>query len=155
MEFYSRQDLQEIAGQLRRLLWRAGLPSLLCLAALVASLAARMQWLTVMVTLAWGGLVLFFWDMKVSPVLAYRRHVSGILSGLRRTAEGRVVSFSEEGTYKDGVFFDTLIINVDPRMDPEGERLFLLDRCKQRPSLAPGDFVRVAANGNFMTAWEK
>jgi len=154
-EFYSDQDLRQNAAQMRRALLIGGLPSLLFLAALVASLVARAQWLTVLVTALWGAMCLFLWDMKVAPVRAYRKHLTAILAGLRRTAEGKVVSFSEEGTYKDGVFFDTLIINGDPQMDPEGERLFYVDRCKERPSLAPGDFVRVTANGNYVTAWEK
>ena len=154
-EFYSDQDLRQNAAQTRRALLGIGLPSLLFLAALAASLAARAQWLTVLITIGWGAFLLFLWDMKIAPVRAYRKHLAGILTGLRRSAEGAVVSFSEEGTYKDGVFFDTLIINGDPKMDPEGERLFYVDRRKQRPPLAPGDHVRVTANGNFVTAWEK
>ncbi|MCL2545437.1 MAG: hypothetical protein FWE77_05900 [Clostridia bacterium] len=154
-EFYSDQDLRQNAAQMRRALLLIGLPSLLLLAALVASLAVRAQWLTVLTTIVWGAMVVFLWDMKIAPVRAYRKHLTAVLSGLRRTAEGRVVSFSEEGAYKDGVFFDTLIINGDPKMEPEGERLFYVDRCKERPPLASGDFVRVTSNGNYVTAWEK
>ena len=155
MEFYSEQDLRQNAAQMRRVLLGIAMPSLLLLAALVASLMARTQWLTVVITILWGGLLLFYGEMKIAPVRAYRKHLSEILSGLRRTAQGKVVTFSEQGTYKDGVFFDTLIINGDPQMDPEGERLFYVDRCKERPPLAIGDFVRVTANGNYVTAWEK
>ena len=154
-EFYSDQDLRQNDAQMRRTLLIIGLPSLLFLAALVASLVARTQWLTVLITVGWGAMFIFLWDMKIAPVRAYRKHLLAVFSGLRRTAEGKVASFSEEGTYKDGVFFDTLIINGDPQMDPEGERLFYVDRCKERPPLAPGDFVRVTANGNYVTAWEK
>jgi len=155
MEFYSDQDLRQNAAQLRRVLLGVSLFSLPFLAGLVASLIQRAQWLTVLVTILWGGLLLFYGEMKVAPVLAYRKHLGDILSGLRRTAEGLVVSLSEQGTYKDGVFFDTLILNGDPQMDPEGERLFYVDRCKERPALVTGDFVRVTANGNYVTAWEK
>lgn len=155
MEFYTEQDLRDNAAQMRRVLWQIGIPSLALLAALIATLATRQKLLTMLVTVLWGGLLIFWWEMKVSPVRAYGRHLRGILGGLRRDAEGRVVSLSEAGTYKDGVFFDCLILNCDPAMSPEGERLFYVDRCKQRPLLAPGDFVRVTANGNYMTAWEK
>jgi len=155
MEFYSEADLRQSAAQMRRVLLGVGLPSLLFLAGLIAALTARVQWLTVLITVAWGATLVFLWDMKIAPVRAYRKHLGGILTGLRRAAEGTVVSFSQEGTYKDGVFFDTLIINGDPKMDPEGERLFYVDRCKPRPPLALGDFVRVTANGNYVTAWEK
>jgi len=154
-EFYSDQDLRQNAVQMRRVLLGVALPSLPLLAALAFSLIARTQWLTVLITILWGGVLLFYGEMKIAPVLAYRRHLAEILSGLRRTAQGKVVSLSQEGTYKDGVFFDTLIINGDPQMDPEGERLFYVDRCKERPPLATGDFVRVTANGNYVTAWEK
>jgi hypothetical protein len=155
MELYSRQDLQENAGQLRRVLAWLGLLSLVFAAALGATLWARVYWLTVLTTLIWGGLLIFLWEMKVSPVLAYRRYLRELFAGLRRRAEGKVVSFSPEGTYKEGGFFSALIINSDSKMDAEGERLFYVDRCKTRPALEPGDFVRVTAYGNFMTAWEK
>lgn len=154
-EFYSDQDLQQNATHMRRALLAPGLLSPLFLAAMVASLAARTQWLTVLATIGWGGFLLFWWDMKIAPIRAYRKHLAGILTGLRRTAEGTVISFSEEGTYKDGVFFDALIINGTSEMDPEGERLFYVDRCKPRPPLAPGDSVRITANGNYVIAWEK
>lgn len=155
MEFYSEQDLRDNAAQMRRVLWQTGIPSLALLAALIATLVARMQWLTVLITVLWGGLILLLWEMKISPVRAYRKHLNGVFTGLRRSAEGRVVSLSEEAAYQDGVLFDNLIINNDPKMNPEGERLFYVDRCKQRPPLVPGDFVRVTANGKYMTAWEK
>jgi len=154
-EFYSDQDLSRNAAQIRRALLWIGLPSLPLLAALIASLTARVQWLTVLITVAWGAALLFLWEMKVAPVCAYRRHLTGVLGGLRRSAEGKVVSFGEDGAYREGVFFDTLLVNVDPQMDAEGERLFYVDRCKERPPLAAGDRVRVTANGNYMTAWEK
>jgi hypothetical protein len=154
-EFYSDEDLRQNAAQMRRTLRNIGLPSLPFLAALVASLVTRTQWLTALITVGWGAMLVFLWEMKIAPVRAYRKHLLAVLSGLRRTAEGKVVSLSEEGTYKDGVFFDILILNGDSRMDPEGERLFYVDRCKERPPLVPGDFVRVTANGNYVTAWEK
>ncbi len=155
MEFYSEQDLQKNATQLRSTLLAIGVPSLLFAAALVYSLIVRVEWLTTLVTLLWGGLLLFLWDMKLAPVLAYRKHLNGILGGLRREVEGRVVSFSEEGIFQEGVFFNEMIVNCDPNMDPEGERLFYVDRCKAAPAIVPGDCVRVASNGKYMTSWEK
>lgn len=155
MELYSERDFEENTKQMHgaaRWLW---LPSPGFLAALILSLIARVQWATVLLTVLWGGLMIFLWNMKISPVRAYRRHLGELARGLHRTAEGVVVSFSPEGTYKDGVFFSTLIINGDARMEAEGERLFYVDRCKERPPLAPGEYVRVTANGNFLTAWEK
>ncbi len=155
MDLYSERDLQKNAEQMRGAAWWLGVPSLILLAALILSLIARVQWATVLITVLWGSLLIFLWSMKISPVRAYRRHLIALSRGLTRTAEGVVVSFSQEDTYKDGVYFSALILNTDAKMAPEGERLFYVDRCKERPPLMPGDFVRVTANGNFLTAWEK
>jgi len=153
-ELYTDQDLFQNATQMRRVLVGAGLLSLPFLTALISSLIIRTEWFTILITVGWGALLLFIWDIKIAPVRAYRRHLRGLISGLRRSAEGTVISLSEEGSFKDGVFFDTLILNVDPKLDPEGERLFYVDRCKPRLSVSPGDFLRVVANGNYLTAWE-
>ena len=154
-EFYSENDLPQNAEQMKRVYVVTGLISAPFLVALAASLVWRAEWLTIFITVIWGAGLLFFWDMKIEPVRAYRKHLKGLMSGLRRSAEGRVVSLSEDGSFKDNVYFDTLIINVDPKMDPEGERLFYVDKCKPRPALTEGDFARVTSNGNFLTSWEK
>lgn len=155
MEFYTQQDLQDNGAQMRRVFWTIGIPTLAMLAALAVSLVLRAEWLTILITVVWGAVLIFLWDMKIAPVLSYRRHLNAVLGGLRRNAEGTVVSFSEDNAFKDGVSFWTLLINTDPKMDPKGERLFYVDCCKQRPALEQGDAVRITSNGNYVTAWEK
>lgn len=170
MEFYTEQRVRQNEARYRRLLWILG-GLTLAFAAVIAMLLFRragwstlveseaqesgIKWMTIGLTLVWGSVVLFLWEMKVSPVRLYGKYMRDVLEGLRHDTEGVVVSLAREGTYKDGVFFSVLIINVDPKMDPEGERLFYVDRAQQRPDLMPGDGVRLTSNGNFVTAWEK
>ena len=154
MEFYSERDLHENEAQTRGVLLRLVFPSAVLLAALIASLWVRWQWATVLVTVLWGGLLIFSWGMKIAPLRAYRRYLMELFAGARRSAEGVVVSFSEEEAYKEGVLFFALLINTDTKQDPMGESLYYVDRCKPRPALAPGDVVRITSWGNFMTAWE-
>ncbi len=155
MELYTQQDLQANQAQMRGVLWRTGILSALCVAGIVASLIIRSEWLTVGITIVWGALLIFLWDIKFAPVYRYRRYLRELLGGLRHRTEGAVVSLAQEGTYKEGVFFSALLINVDPKMDPEGERLFYVDRCKPRPELAPGDRISLEYHGNYVTAWAK
>lgn len=170
MEFYTEQRVRQNAVRYRRLLWILGGVTL-AFAAVIAVLLFRragwsslaeseaqesgVKWMTIGLSVVWGGLMLFLWEMKVSPVRLYGKYMREVLEGLRHDTEGVVVSLAQEGTFKDGVFFSVLILNVDPKMDAEGERLFYVDRAQQRPDLLPGDRVRLTSNGNFVTAWEK
>ena len=155
MNLYTQEDIQHNATQMKGVLTQLGALSILLVAALAASLVVRAEWLTIILTILWGGALIFLWEMKLSPVLAYRRYLRSVAQGMTRTAEGVLVSLAEEGTFKEGVFFSVMILNVDEKMDPEGERLFYVDRCKTRPALVPGDRVRVTSHGNYVVSWEK
>ena len=155
MNLYSQEDAHTNEVQMKGVWMLLGVISVLPLAALVASLVVRMEWLTIAITVLWGGMLIFWGEMKFAPVWAYRRYLRAMENGLTREAEGVLVSLAEEGTYKEGVFFSSMILNVDEKLVPEGERLFYVDRCKDLPALVPGDRVHLTSHGNYVVAWEK
>ena len=106
------------------------------------------QALTIVVTLVWGGLIIFFWGMKLSPHLHYRRFLGEAYSGLSRAMEGRVVAFDEHTTFRDGLRFYRLLINVGDLKNPEDERQLYWDARLEKPKLAAGSLVSVRVHGN-------
>ena len=106
------------------------------------------QALTIAVTLVWGGLLIFFWGMKLSPHLHYRRFLRELYSGLSRTLEGRVVEFDEGTTFRDGLLFYRLLINAGDLKNPEDERQLYWDARLERPMLMEGLFVSARVHGN-------
>ena len=80
------------------------------------------QALTIAVTLVFGVLIIFLWGMKLSPHLCYRRFLREAYSGLSRVVEGRVVLFDEETTFREGLLFYRMLINVGDLKNPEDER---------------------------------
>ena len=139
-------SLRQLRGQLLLLLLM-GSPFL---AGIIVSFVLRIKLLTIVLSILLGIVVIFFYNMRVSPVTAYRRYLRNIRTGLQRETQGVVVSFDPEETFKEGVRFRPLVINVDPKMDPEGERLFYFDLCKPLPAVQAGDSVHVVSHGNYV-----
>ncbi len=106
------------------------------------------QMLTIGVTLLWGALILFFWGMKLSPLLCYRKYLREIHRGLSRTVEGVLTRVDEGLTFRDGINFIAVIVNVGNLEEPEDDRLLYWDARLRFPALSPGRAVRAQAHGN-------
>ncbi|HML48764.1 MAG TPA: hypothetical protein PKE04_18640, partial [Clostridia bacterium] len=119
------------------------------------TLVYRIQWLTIAITLVWGGLAIFFWSMKMTPPMSYRRHLKEIHQGLSRQTIGRAVQFSQDATHREGLDFYALVINIGEKGDPEDERLFYWDAHKSKPDLSPGDLLEIISHGNDIIGMRK
>ncbi len=108
------------------------------------------QIVTIGVTLLWGALGIFFWSMKLTPLLCYRKYLKEITSGLSRDVTGVVVRFDDTTTFRDGLSFYALVVDIGDTGDPEDERLLYWDAQLARPDIRPGERVSVTAHGNDM-----
>lgn len=106
------------------------------------------QVLTIAITLVWGSILIFFWGMKLTPHLCYRRFLRETYTGLTRAMEGCVVSFDEMTTFREGLMFYRLIINVGDIKNPEDERLLYWDARLSKPALQTGAQVHTVVHGN-------
>lgn len=147
---YDQKDFSLSLRQLRSQLLLLALIAVPFVAGIVISFLLRIEPLTIALSIALGALIIFLYNMRVSPVTAYRRYLHDVSSGLQRETQGIVVSFDPDETFKDGVRFRTLVINIDPKMDPEGERLFYFDLYKPQPTLHGGERVHVLSHGNYV-----
>lgn len=108
------------------------------------------------VTLVFGALIIFLWGMKMTPLLSYRKYLKEISSGLTRDVEGVIVTIEEDTSFRDGISFYPVIINIGDLSDEEDERLLYWDAQLARPTdIAVGDRVRFHAHGNDIIGYEK
>ena len=145
---YSRQDEAGIASQMKSWWIFIGVYGALFAAAVVCSLLARTQWMTMAVTILLGGVLIFMWGLKIAPVVGYKRHLREIREGLCRTAAGSVTRFDGDVTFREGIECRAMIINIGETGDPKDERLFYWDAAKPAPGVKPGDKVEITAHGN-------
>lgn len=108
----------------------------------------KSQVLTIGVTLLFGAIIIFFWSMKLTPHLHYRRYLHEVYQGLSRVVEGQVVSFGDYAVFRDGLFFYPMVVNVGDLKNVEDERLLYIDARLPRPDVQAGTWVRMQAHGN-------
>ncbi|MDR0929243.1 MAG: hypothetical protein LBM74_05955 [Oscillospiraceae bacterium] len=140
--------------------------ALLALAGIIAALIWRdpthmrnpnelpSQLLVMGITLLGGGLLIFLWGMKFTPLLKYRKYLREIRAGLNRQVEGSVSHLEETITSREGLSFYALLVNVGDPKNPEDDRLFYWDGQLPRPALLPGQRVRILAHGNDIIGLE-
>lgn len=106
------------------------------------------QYIAIGITLLWGAITIFLWSMKLTPLLCYRRYLKEIGRGLSREVEGRVVRFEKDATFREGLTFYAMLVNIGQTDDQEDERLLYWDARLDRPGVEPGDRVCIRAHGN-------
>lgn len=113
------------------------------------------QILTIAITLVWGCVLIFLWGMKMTPLLGYRRYLKEVHSGLSREVEGAVTEVEPDMTFREGLRFYRMIVNVGDLADPEDERLLYWDAQLGAPPVQAGDQVWLRAHGNDIIALTK
>ncbi len=106
------------------------------------------QFAVTAVTLLFGGACLFYRGMRLAPLTAYARYLRELQSGLTREVEGVVVRFAGETSFREGLYFYQLVLNVGDLREEKDERFFYWDALLPRPQLEPGMHVSAKAHGN-------
>lgn len=101
-----------------------------------------------------GGVLIFLWDMRLSPKLRYGRFLREATSGLTRRTAGTITKLSEERIFEEGLWFYELILNVYEDLSEEGERRYLFDAEKPRPGEFVGRDVALTSHGSFVLGVE-
>lgn len=113
------------------------------------------QVFTIAVSALWGGFAIFFWDLKVAPYLHYRKFLRDIRTGLHRTVEGRLTRFDTQTTFRNGLGFYAVMVNIGRGDDPEDDRLLYWDASLPKPALHEGDRVLFLVHGNEIIGLQK
>lgn len=165
---HGEQDVARNNARIKRIAILFGILSAIAVAVIVASLIWRdashmnnpnevpSQIITIAVTVVCGALIIFLWGMKLSPLLAYRKFLKEIGRGLSRYVEGIVVRVDEDTSFRDGLPFYAMIINIGTTEDPEDERLLYWDAKLGKPeAITPGEHILFHAHGNDILGFEK
>lgn len=155
---YTEQDLLDNRSQMKRRLLLLAIPVLLCIIGIVITFIVRtkdfsMEWLTILLTIVGGVIVLFCYSMFIGPVRAYGKHIQNMLSGRKREAEGYLISFDRDTVWRDGVEYHPLMVNIGERNDEEDNRLFYYDANRPLPAFDLGDRVHVVAHDKAVSAF--
>ena len=81
--------------------------------------------------------LLFYRGMRLAPLTAYARYLRELQSGLTREVEGVVVRFAGETSFREGLYFYQLVLNVGDLREEKDERFFYWDALLPRRSSNP------------------
>lgn len=145
---YEEADRLLADKEAKSALLRIGVLGLLYIAALVPTLVLRIQWMTIALSIAFGALLIFYWEMKVAPYTRYARFLRDMFAGLSRESTGEFVGVDADTVLRDGVLFHPLHMRVG-QME-EDMRLYYFDDSKPLPEIEPGAVVHITSYGNFV-----
>lgn len=119
-----------------------------------AAFCLRMEILCMAGCFVFGSVLIYLWDMRLSPKLRYGRFLKETTSGLTRKTAGTITKLSEEQIFEEGLWFYELILNVYEDLSEEGERRFLFDARKPRPGEFVGRDVALTSHGSIVLGVE-
>ena len=156
---YTQEDWKDINTMLRKRWLITAVPAVLVLAAAIwVFVYGRMQrsdsiWrITSLLTLLGGGYFLFFYGVYVRPAALYRKHLTYMLQGRKRTTTGVYKFFSEDIYDRDGLECHSMLINIGEKNDPEDDRLFYYDAYKPAPAFEIGEKITVISNDKMVSS---
>ena len=117
---YTQLDIEQNRKKTGRELCFMLLAALPFAALAVAAFCARIEPLCMAAVILCGGVMILLWDLFVSPCLRYARYLSDVTSGLTRRTAGTVVRLGEDRVFRDGVWFNELILNIYEDLSEEG-----------------------------------
>ena len=123
--------------------------------ALIPTLMYRVEWATDVVSMLFGGAIIFIWSLKLSPLLYYRKFLNNMNNGMTHEMVAEFVSISPELSTHDGVSAHVFEMSEGPKEKGEDLRLFYWDASKPLPEIHAGEMLRVISHGGFVINWER
>ncbi len=117
----------------------------------IAAFIMRMQMLCIVAVVLCGAVMIFYYDLRVSPLVWYVRYLRELRQGLTHQTAATLVSIGEDDVFQEHVNVREVIVNVFEDMHPDGERRFWLDSSKKLPEEWKGRDVAVTSQGVYIT----
>lgn len=147
---YSDKDALINSGRMKKEAAKMLLCMLPFLVAAVGTFLLRNEVLCIIAVIAAFSVMIFFWDLRVGPLVRYRAFLREIHSGLTRETVGTLVRVGADLIYQDGVYSREVILNIYEDLSEEGERRFLLDCAKEIDEALVGHDVELTSHGSFV-----
>lgn len=152
---YSSEDTTVNNARIKKIVTVLAVALVLGIAALVPTLIFRVQWATDVVSCVFGAFIIFFWSMKLTPLIRYRHFLREIGNGMSRVMVAEFVSFSPDISTHDGVDAHVFEMSEGPKEKGEDLRTFYWDDSKPAPEIQPGEMLRITSHGAFIIDWER
>lgn len=152
---YSNEDTTVNNARIKKTAYVLIAAFALGVAAIAPTLIFRIQWATDAVSCAFGAFIIFFWNMKLTPLMRYRRFLRDIGNGIERVMVAEFVSFSPDISTHDGVDAHVFEMSEGPKEKGDDLRTFYWDDSKPAPEIQPGEMLRVKSHGGFVIDWER
>ncbi len=152
---YTHQDYASLCAQKNKRLLLLLVPCLLLLGAVIYSFVIRVQWLTTLLTIVLGTVLLFGYTMFLAPVIAYLNHVDHALNGKVRQTTGWLKEVEEAAVWREGLEVIPLMININRMENEEDDRLFYWDARRPLPPWHLGGQVTLTSYDKLITDWKE
>ncbi|MGI6183903.1 MAG: hypothetical protein ACOYIH_07315 [Candidatus Fimadaptatus sp.] len=152
---YSNEDTLVNNARIKKIVTVLCVALAISIAALVPTLIFRVQWATDVVSCLCAAFIMFFWSMKLTPLLHYRRFLRSMNNGMSHEMVAEFVSISPDLATHEGVSAHVFEMSEGPKEKGDDLRLFYWDASKPAPDLQPGEMLRVTSHGGFVINWER
>ncbi|MBQ8653583.1 MAG: hypothetical protein IJ507_01490 [Clostridia bacterium] len=151
---YTEQDLIAIRAQQKKRWLTLAVPCMVLLCGLIASLVVRVEWLTSLITIIIGVILIAGYDLFIRPLHRYDVFLRNALHGLVRETQCEYHSITRTEERVEGVLCRTMtVIEYEDDGQPY-ERIFYFDALKPFPQLEQGQKLRVRFHDRSVVALE-
>ena len=151
INFYGEEDWargKAASARQIRSMFALGLPFI---ALAIAAFILRIKLLCIGAAIVGGALMIFVYDLRVSPQVWYNRYLREIQRGVTHQTAGMLKSIGQDEVFQEHVNFYEVIVNIYEDQDPDGDRRFWLDCSKALPEAWIGRDVAVTSQGVYIT----
>ena len=150
---YTQESFSAADRQFKKRLAWCLTPVFILLGALIVSFTLRIQWLSVLLLITGGALLIFLWDTMLSPLKAYRKFLRDLLGGRKREYSGVFQGFENIDIVREGVYCRPFMLNVGDVQDEKDERLLYWDIQLSLPQWQEGTRLWVSTFDKSVCDW--
>ena len=152
---YSQNDATVNDARIKKVVCVLVIALILGIVALVPTLMYRIQWATDLVSCLFGAVIIFFWSLKLTPLIYYRKFLREMNNGMTHEMVAEFVGISPDLATHDGVSAQVFEMSEGPKEKGEDLRTFYWDASKPLPEIKPGEMLRVTSHGGFVIGWQR
>ena len=151
---YSENDLSILQQQLRRRRVAVLIPAILLAAAVVVSFIYRIEWLTILLVLLCGVVLIFGFDFCIRPLRSYAAHIRAALYGPHHEVDCTYLSTSPDLSVIEYVSYRTVsVMGFEDKHGDPIECQYYWDAEKALPDLQEGAPLRISYHDRAIIAW--
>jgi len=160
-DLYTESDLASLNAQIKKRRLLLGLLALLLAVAVIFSLVLdnhkdhRPEALTVVLVAVLAAALIFFHDLTVRPLTAYRKHILSSLRGRTHEVSLTYDRAEDDSSVVEGVTYRSLHFLGEPDKHGARDRVLYWDAELPLPPFVSGQDVLIRYYDRFITSWSE